>query len=173
MGPTTIMLVIGVAIFAFGCGFIFHMVRQEHALAKVPTEGRIVQLDLRLEYDRQSGGVFYILENLGNTVAHDVRVYLPKCDSIVRSRRGRHSPVIAAAILKVMLQRLKQMPPGARIEIPLLSVPPGDDTAKEVYGLGLDVEMQWSTSQGDVTRSEFILPITSRAKRRQEDHAFA
>lgn len=120
-------------------------------------------LDVRLEYDNQTGAVYYTVQNAGHATAHDVRIYLPKCNEIAGKRNGPGANEMAVCILSVMLKRFNHVFAGETVEIPLLQLPPTDEIRRNIYALSFEVEMRWSNKQGDVKTREFILPIFSRA----------
>ena len=157
------MVITAAAVFFIGLGFLIYVLRKESlAERNPPAENGKVKLDVGLEYDKTNGALFYVLENTGDIAAHDVRVYLPGCHDTILRKPGPNSANLAAAILKVGMMRHDRISAGDRIEVPLLQVPPTDATRKEVYKLGIDVEMRWSNSRGDISIKEFVLPIASR-----------
>jgi len=168
------LLVMAAGIGVIGIAFLTHVVRREAAQQKGYTGVQPpARIEARLEYERSSGGLFYVIENMGQIAAHDVRVYLPRCHEIANGRRGTQSPLIAAGISKVTLQTYDVIGPRDCIEIPIVQLPPVEDSAKDVYGLGLDAELRWSNSQGDITSLENILPVCSRLARRERIPAYA
>jgi hypothetical protein len=149
-----------------GCVFLFKMYQSEKGMSQADyQESGEAKIEARIEYDKDSGSTFYIIQNVGTGTGHDVRVYLPRCYELASSRPGPKSSEIAAAITKVMMKRFDRMTQGELVEIPLLRVPPTDECRKNVYGLGLDVELRWSNARGDVTKQDLVLPVHSRNTR--------
>ena len=161
------MTIAAILVMAIGTLFLLHVFRKElHAEREVRTPKGSVMLSVRLEFDRDSGAVYYVIENNGHAAAHDVRIYLPKCHEIASSKKGPSSAQLAAAVLKVAMKTYDRIGPGDYVEIPIVQVPPTEECTKDVYGLGLDAEVRWSNEQGDVRKDDFILPVSSRLKPR-------
>jgi len=168
------LLIMAAGVGVIGLAFLSHVLRNEKRAENGYTGSQpLARIEARLEYDRTSGGLFYVIENLGQTNAHDVRVYLPRCHEIASGRRGTQSSRIAAGISKVTLQTYDIIGPNDCVEIPIVQLPPVEDSAKDVYGLGLDAELRWSNAQGDVTKLEHILPVGSRISKRERQTAYA
>lgn len=161
------MIITAILVMAIGTLFLIHVFRQElHAEKEVRTPKGSVMLSVRLEFDRDSGSVYYVIENSGHAAAHNVRIYLPKCHEIASAKKGPSSAKIAAAVLKVAMKSYDRIGPGDYVEIPIVQVPPTEECTKEIYGLGLDAEVRWSNEQGDVREDDYILPVSSRLKPR-------
>lgn len=168
------LLIMAAGVSVIGIAFLTHVLRKENQEEKGYIGPQpLARIEARLEYDRSSGGLFYVIENLGQTIAHDVRVYLPRCHEIASARRGQQSQKIAAGISKVTLQTYDVMGPNKCVEIPIVQLPPVEESAKSVYGLGLDAELRWSNAHGDVTCLEHILPVGSRISKRERLPSYA
>ena len=168
------LLIMAAGVSVIGIAFLMHVLRKEGQRERGYTgEQPPARIEARLEYDRTSGGLFYVIENMGRTVAHDVRVYLPRCHEIASGRSGQQSIKIAAGISKVTLQTYHEMAPNECVEVPIVQLPPVEESARNVYGLGLDAELRWSNAHGDVTKLEHILPVGSRISKRDRTPAYA
>ncbi len=168
------LLIMAAGVCVIGIAFLIHVLRKENQRERGHSGPQpLARIEARLEYDRSSGGLFYVIENLGQTLAHDVRVYLPRCHEIASGRNGQQSHRIAAGISKVTLQTYDLIGPNDCVEIPIVQLPPVEESARDVYGLGLDAELRWSNAHGDVTMLEHILPVGSRISRRERLPAHA
>lgn len=161
------MMITAFLVMAIGIIFMMTIYRKEMLQEReVKTPQGTVILSVRLEYDRDSGAVYYVIENSGHAAAHDVRIYLPRCHEIASSKRGPSSAQIAAAVMKITMKTYDRIGPGELVEIPIVQVPPTEECTRDVYSLGLDAELRWSNAQGDVSKNDFVLPVSSRIKPR-------
>lgn len=168
------LLTMAGAILVTGLAFLLHVVKKEKERENGYTGSRPpARIEARLEYDQTNGGVFYVIENMGHMIAHDVRVYLPRCQEIAASRRGINSLTIANSMTKAMLQTYSAIGPQEKVEIPILQLPPVEESSRDIYGLGLDVEIRWSNIHGDMVAIEHILPASSRISEKRPLPAYA
>ena len=169
-GFGTDQVIIAVSCFILGAGLmsVWRLYRNEATRETLTyVEAGEAKVEVRLEYDNDGGGIYYIIHNMGKATAHDVRAYLPKCHDIASKKTGPNAQDIAAGITKVMMKRYDRMNAGEKVEIPLTQVPPSEENRKNVYSLGLDVELRWSNAQGDVTKKEYIVPVFTKRIKRQ------
>lgn len=119
----------------------------------------------RLEYCHDSGAIFYVIENVGNTIAWSVEVALPVCQSGGHFMKDGSARRLHAAMSRFGHLRYAKMAPGQKVETAVAQLPPNSETARLVYGLGIDLRMSWANAHGDRQSDRFILPVEARRPR--------
>lgn len=158
-------IIASIAVVVVGVSFVAITLRKEMNLEKeIPQEEGKPNISVRLEYDRDTGAVFYVVENKGTAAAHNLKVYLPSCHQIAKSRSGMNSEFIAASVLKVGMRTYDRLGPKEIDNIPLFQLPPTDECRKEIHGLGLEVEMRWTNTKGDLKERDFVLQVNSKGR---------
>jgi len=118
----------------------------------------------RLEFNKDTGELHYVIENSGTGPATDVEIYLPDCQNIALSRNRTHSKEISAAIGYVTLQRHRLVQTGQSIETPIMGLPPTQDSVKSVIGLGLQVTIRWRANNHKMKTEHKVLPVFIRKR---------
>ncbi|MBS7671735.1 hypothetical protein [Croceicoccus gelatinilyticus] len=122
----------------------------------------------RIEYNTSTGAVFYVVENIGNAPAWNLDISLPSCQSVGRFRPGSPQMKLHQSLMRVGHQRYTRMMPGQRVEVPIVSLAPNSDSAKAVFGLGLEVRLDWNDRDSRRKRDHFIMPIEERRVRSRQ-----
>lgn len=112
-----------------------------------------------------NGALFYVVENAGNTAARHVDIALPACQQSHVHRLSPQARQLALALLQVGHKRYLHIMPGQRIEIPITQMAADPESAKAVFGLGLEVRMTWTDNRRGRVKDQFILPIEERRLR--------
>lgn len=166
-GLHEIMIAISCFIVGAGLMFVWQMNKNEFSRDQYSyKEAGEALVEVRVEYDAEAGGVYYVIHNKGNATAHDVRAYLPKAYENASKRKGPNCQEIAAGLLKITMKRYDKMNGGEKVEIPLIQIPPTEESRKSIYSMGLDIELRWSNIHGDVTQKEYIVPVFSKKRSR-------
>lgn len=124
------------------------------------TKGKPI-INPRLEFNKNTGQVHYIIENSGTASAYDVEIYLPDCQEIALSRNGPYSRQISAAIAYVILQRHRLILAGQSIETPIIALPPTQESIKNITSLGLIAKVRWKDNEKEIKQHQ-NLPVFIR-----------
>ena len=158
-----IMLYIAGAVGLLGIVGLFFALRHDSQEKVTKQIGRPV-IAARLEFNRGSGELFYVVENSGTGKAVEIQVYLPKCQEIALQRNNQHSEAISNSIALVSLQKYKSLKAGQAVETPIMQLPANEESVRCVTTLGLDAEIQWRDDKRGIIREDKILQVFIRKR---------
>ncbi len=116
----------------------------------------------RLEFCQTSGELYYVIHNVGETIASNVEIALPGCQYQRDYTPGSIGHQFFSAMARYGHLRYNRMSPGQTVEFHVTHMPASQDSARVVFSIVLEIQMRWSDTYGDKRLESLMLPIENR-----------
>lgn len=116
----------------------------------------------RLEFCQASGELFYVIHNVGESMACNVEIALPGCQYQQDMMPGSIGYQFYSAMNRYGHLRYQRMPPGQSVEIHVTHMPASQDSARLIFAIVLEIQLRWCDIRGDNKWEQFMLPVENR-----------